>query len=265
MKRFVLLSLIGCSVLTATAQVTVNDAVQRNLEETKMRLEDFNRERMLDSLDQEQLPKIVSGGLFGGGNVSNFIITRAHRPMSSHMRIGAEIGGFMDFTITQHFAIQPQIILTAHQNYFAQGDTTNHLWSFGIEIPVFFLGRFGNMQKGYIQFGGGVFTHFTYLSNVQGRYQNVDRSSVEITPLPQRVVAEEDEYDYSHLYALHDNHFGACVMVGYEFSFGMQINATYKISLSDIAGFYRAMKGQPVADALIYPQSVSLNIGYRWK
>lgn len=54
-------------------------------------------------------------------------------------------------------------------------------------------------------------------------------------------------------------------MVGYEFSFGMQINAQYKVSLSDIAGFYSEMKGQEVANALIYPQSVSLNIAYRWR
>ena len=45
----------------------------------------------------------------------------------------------------------------------------------------------------------------------------------------------------------------------------MQINAYYKVSLSDIAGFYSEMKGKQVADALIYPQSISLCIGYRWR
>ena len=63
----------------------------------------------------------------------------------------------------------------------------------------------------------------------------------------------------------HDNHFGVCVMVGYEFKFGMQINAQYKVSLSDIATFYKEMKGDPTADALFYPQSISLVIGYRWR
>ena len=71
--------------------------------------------------------------------------------------------------------------------------------------------------------------------------------------------------DYSRLYTLHNNHFGVCVMVGYELPFGMLINAQYKVSLSDIAGFYSEMKGTKVADALIYPQSVSLTLGYRWK
>ena len=53
--------------------------------------------------------------------------------------------------------------------------------------------------------------------------------------------------------------------MGYECTFGMQINLQYKVSLSDIAGFYTEMKGQDVADALIYPQCISLSLGYRWK
>lgn len=248
-----------CAILTTVSiYAQTNDTkLQMKLDDVKAQLEEFNTERLLDSLDQEKLPRIVSGGLFGGGNMSNFIIVRNHKPMSSYMRIGAEIGGFLDFTITKHFNVQPQVILTAHQNYFAATDTTNRLWSFGIEIPIYFLGKFGNMEKGYIQFGGGVFSHFTYLSNVRNKYQNWDD--------PTLVKPTTDTHDYSRLYSLHNNHFGVCVMVGYEFTFGMQINAQYKVSLSDIAGFYSEMKGSDVADALIYPQSISLNIGYRWK
>ena len=243
---------------------TKDTKLQQSLDEAKARLQDFNTEHLLDSLDQEKLPRLVSGGLFGGGNLSNFIITRNHQPMSSYMRIGAEVGGFMDFSLTRHFAIQPQVILTAHQNYFAATDTTNRLWSFGVEIPIYFLGRFGNMEKGYIQFGGGLFTHFTYLSNVQGKYKNVEEPTTTPASAP-RLLKTEDSYDYSRLYQLHNNHFGICAMVGYECPFGMIINLSYKISISDIAGFYSEKKGTPDADALIYPQSISLSIGYRWK
>jgi len=236
------------------------------LEEAKQRLEEFNTERLLDSLDQEKLPRLVSGGVLAGANMSNFIITRNHKPMSSYMRIGGEAGGFLDFALTKHFSIQPQVILTAHQNYFAATDTTNRLWSFGAEIPIYFLGRFGNLEKGYIQFGGGIFTHFTYLSNVKDKYKNVDEAPA-VTPssTPRRILSEETPYDYTRLYQLHNNHFGVCLLVGYECSFGMLINVSYKISLSDIAGFYSEKKGDPVANALIYPQSISLSVGYRWR
>lgn len=256
MKKIVCTVVIILLTLSAAAQT--NDVkLQASLDEVKAQLEEFDTERMLDSLDQEKLPRLVSGGLLAGANMSNFIITRNKSTISSYMRIGGELGGFLDFRITKHFSIQPQVILTAQQNYFADTDTTNTLWSFGAEIPVYFLGRFGNMQKGYIQFGGGIFTHFTFASNVTDKFKNWD------DPTP--VKPNTDTHDYKELYRLHDNHFGVCVMVGYEFSFGMQINASYKVSVSDIASFYRNNKGQEIADALIYPQSVSLCIGYRWR
>ena len=232
------------------AMHTVGDAVVK-----------WDTETTLDSLDQEELPKLVTGGLIIGGNMSDFLITRDHHTMASHRRFGAELGGFIDFTLTKHFAIQPQIIFTAHQNYFAATDTTNGLWSFGMEVPVYFLGRFGNLQQGYVQFGGGIFTHFTFADN-KGKYKSADNVP---PPANGDTQSEKDGYNYSELYSLHNNHFGICAMVGYEFNFGMQINVQYKISLSDIAGFYSSNKGKEIADALIYPHSLSLCLGYRFK
>ena len=262
MKKIVLI--LSIAVLSLSLRAQSRDVkIQQSLEEAKAKLVEFNTEHMIDSLDQEKLPRLVSGGLHHCSKLScknNFIITRNHKPMSSYMHIGGELGGFMDFRITKHFSIQPQVIFTAHQNYFAATDTANHLWSFGMDIPVYFLGRFGNMEKGYIQFGGGIFTHFTFASNIRNKYKNVDESAAVTPP-----VTPTDTHDYSKLYSLHDNHFGVAVTVGYEFPIGIQINAHYKVSLSDIAGFYKEYKGQEIADALIYPQSVSLGIGYRWK
>lgn len=250
------LAVLSMPLVRVSGQVK-DTKLQEKLDNVKAQFVEFNTERMLDSLDQEKLPRIVSGGLLAGANMSNFIITRNHKPMSSYMHIGAELGGFIDFRLSKHFSIQPQVLLTAQENYFAATDTANHLWSFGMDIPVYFLGRFGNMTQGYIQFGGGIFTHFTFASNVANKYRSYDK--------PSGTGEQTDGYDYSRLYTLHNNHFGLCVTVGYECTFGMQINLQYKVSLSDIAGFYTEMKGQDVADALIYPQCISLSLGYRWK
>ncbi|MBR6304091.1 MAG: outer membrane beta-barrel protein [Paludibacteraceae bacterium] len=264
MKRVLFLLSIATLSLSLTAQ-TRDIKIQQSLEEAKAKLVEFDTERMLDSLDQEKLPRLVSGGILAGVNTSNFIITRDHHTMSSYMRVGGELGGFLDFAIIKNFAIQPQVIFTAHQNYFAVTDSANHLWSFGVDIPIYFLGRFGNMEKGYIQFGGGIFTHFTFASNIANKFKNLDDATPS-SAMPARMKEEEPvQYDYSRLYSLHNNHFGVCATVGYEFPIGIQINAQYKVSLSDIAGFYSENKGKEIADALIYPQSVSLSIGYRWK
>lgn len=265
------LAIIGSALalsLGASAQTTDNTLLQK-LDDVKTQIVNYDIEHTLDSLDQDKLPKPVSGGILAGANMSNFIITRNHHPMSSHMRIGGELGGFLDFSLTKHFGIQPQVIFTAHQNYFKEADgSRNDLWSFGAEIPIYFLGRFGNREKGYIQFGGGIFTHFTFASNIKNKYRNVDKELPEATTtLPVKKATEPSTvtYDYSRLYTLHDNHFGVCMTVGYELPFGMQIHAQYKVSLSDIAGFYSEKKGTADADALIYPQSISLMLGYRWR
>ena len=264
MKR---LFVIACAALSlSVAAQTTNKDLQIKLDNMKAQLAEYDTERTLDSLDQEKLPRLVSGGVFAGANISNFIITRNHTPMSSHMRVGGELGGFLDFTLTKHFIIEPQVLFFAHQNYFKEADgTRNDLWSFGMEIPVYFLGRFGNLTQGYINFGGGIFTHFTFASNIANKFKNQDETPTPVAQAPAVDPSTEVVYDMSKLYSLHDNHFGVCAMVGYEFSFGMQINAQYKVSLSDIAGFYSEMKGTAEANALIYPQSVSLVIGYRWR
>ena len=267
-KTLLIIALIGLG-MSLSAQETDSiatpkkgNAFTRTVKGAADAVVKWDTETMLDSLDQEKLPKLVTGGVLAGWNMSDFLITRDHHTMASHRRHGAEIGGFLDFTITKHFAIQPQVLFSAHQNYFSAADddvkfANDRLWSFGMEIPVYFLGRFGNMKQGYVQFGGGIFTHFTFADN-KGKYDNVDPS------IPPRVT-EEDGFDYSHLYKLHNNHFGVCAMVGYEFGFGLMFNVNYKISLSDIAGFYDEMKGQEIADALIYPHSLSICVGYRFK
>ena len=68
--------------LSLTAQ-TRDIKIQQSLEEAKAKLVEFDTERMLDSLDQEKLPRLVSGGILAGVNTSNFIITRDHHSMSS--------------------------------------------------------------------------------------------------------------------------------------------------------------------------------------
>ena len=70
---FLLISLLV--VMSAAAQTNTKE-MQKTLDEARMRLENFDTERLLDSLDQEKLPRLVSGGLLTGANMSNFIITR---------------------------------------------------------------------------------------------------------------------------------------------------------------------------------------------
>ena len=74
MKRIVLILCVASMMLTLNAQNKDSDMLIR-LEDAKAKLVDFDTEHMIDSLDQEKLPRLVSGGLLAGANISNFIIT----------------------------------------------------------------------------------------------------------------------------------------------------------------------------------------------
>ena len=108
MKKIVFI--VSMAVLSLNMAGQSRDTkIQQSLDEAKAKLVEFDTEHLIDSLDQENLPRLVSGGVLAGVNISNFIITRDHNTMSSYMRIGGELGGFMDFRITKHFSIQPQV------------------------------------------------------------------------------------------------------------------------------------------------------------
>lgn len=206
---------------------------------TSKPLTQWDTEINLDTIDLEKLPQIVTGGVIGSANISNFMIIQKGNIFSSNMKVGAGLGGFIDFTVTKHFAIQGRLILTAEQNRFKDTDATNQLWALGVDIPVLLLARFGNLEDGYLSFGGGAYTHFNYASNLGKKGAEV--------------------------YSLHDNNFGLTTTLFYEFPIGIQIVANYFVSLTDIISFNK--KNDPAASSVqgIYPQRVELGIAYRWR
>ena len=91
MKKIFIIVMIGLVALEMNAQTMVtNDSTKLGIKSAVQVLTEWNTERMLDSLDQEKLPKKVTCGILAGANLNNFIITRDHQTMHSHMRIGAE-------------------------------------------------------------------------------------------------------------------------------------------------------------------------------
>lgn len=245
MKKYLVILIFWGMALALVAQTPNNIPLNDILRE-------WNTEYLLDSLDQERQPRIVSGGIIAGSNISNFIIRSEQTLISSRMKIGWQLGGFLNFKVTNHFVIEGQLLLTSEQNRFKEGEENNLLWSFGMEMPVYFMGKYGNMGKGYLQFGAGPFSHFTFASNIKGAYNNNDA-------VPQEAEPEKTQPQYG----LHGNHSGLAATIGYEFPIGIQLNAYYMVSLSDIFTYYQENKGD--MNPGVYPQRVALCLGYRWK
>lgn len=201
---------------------------------------------------QEERMPIVNGGLKMQANTSNFLLKHisANPELSSTMNVGAELGGFVDFNITQHFLIQLNLMLFAEQNDLHQGNKNDKLWTLGLEIPVYFLGRYGNDQAGYVHFGGGPFTEF----DLWGEMKGSNAAHNPYKPFTENAELKEDTYAFSDSYSG-----GLAAYVGYEFPFRMQINASYKFGISNLLQF-GADNSTPA-----YTQKVTLGLAYRFK
>lgn len=234
-NRHILLAVLLLIVAVCVAQQTTVAPIEL----TGGSLKQWDTEINLDTIDQEKLPRKVTAGIVATTNISNFLIRQNNDIFSSYMKVGADIGGFVDFAVTKHFAIQGRLILTAEQNRFKDTDAQNLLWAFGVDIPVLFLARFGNLDKGYLSFGGGPYTHFNYMSNIGKKGAEV--------------------------YSLSDNNSGIATTISYEFPIGIQVVANYFVSLTDIISFHKTNNAAASSVQGIYPERIELGIAYRWR
>ena len=121
---------------------------------------------------------------------------------------------------------------------------------FGMNMPIYLLGRFEFGRRGAVQFGGGPFTTFVFRGMMY-----VD-SSLEKTD-PFRRVYSADELTGEEQMLLSDNYSGLGVTLGYEFWFGLQINLGYQCAISDILNY-------PHIGSYALPQKGYLGIAYRF-
>ena len=109
---------------------------------------------------QEERMPIVNGGLKVQANASNFWLKNipTNPNLRSTMNAGGELGGFIDFNISKNFFIQFNLMLFAEHSDLHNDNKKDKMWTLGLEIPVYLLGRYGNPRTGYVYFGGGPFT-----------------------------------------------------------------------------------------------------------
>lgn len=177
----------------------------------------------------------VTGGIKANANLSNFIRTDLDG-LDNPMRVGASVGGFLKWDITEHFALQPELMLHFKASKFEQTVGTvvskSSYEYYGIEIPVYAVGQMqlGN-GRGYIGIGPYVGLGFSA-----------------------KTYPGENAYSNDSMQRWD---FGAGAMVGYEFGCRVGINAGYQI------GFIDALDAGK-DDATMLPQTVSLGLSYRF-
>jgi len=179
----------------------------------------------------------VSIGLKGEGNYSGFILSDMADTKST-MGVGGSAGAFIKFNITKNFAIQEDILFTYASSELTQDGIKDTYQYFGAEVPIYLMGQWSTLSEGRIYGGVGPYFSYGFSSKLKDSdidlYKKVDGE----TPM-KRMTA------------------GAAAQIGYEFPFGLQINASYKI------GFTNALDAGS-SDSKMLPHSASVGIGYRF-
>ena len=185
----------------------------------------------------------VSGGIKVEANTSNFILSDMDN-MKSQLGPGVTVGGFGTIEFGQNFALRPEVLLH-YKNSVMEEKTTKNETDFqylGVEIPVYAVGQFAiGSGKGFV--GVGPYVGF----GIDARY---------------KVDGTEDVKLYKEIGNTGNSNLqrwdvGAGLLLGYEFSNKIQINASYKIGFIDALDLGKD-------NASMLNQNISLGLAYRF-
>lgn len=182
-----------------------------------------------------KLKEKISIGVKAEGNYSNFILSDMNNTKST-MGIGGSVGTSIKFDISRNFAIQEDIMFTYASSGLKQDgieDTYNY---FGTEVPIYLMGQWNTPVMGRFYVGVGPYFSMGFSAKLKDSdinlYKKVDGSR----PMTRLTT-------------------GAAAQIGYEFPCRLQINASYKIGLTNSLDSEKD-------NYKMRAQSVSLGIGY---
>ncbi|MGN0186892.1 MAG: hypothetical protein ACI392_04000 [Paludibacteraceae bacterium] len=198
----------------------------------------------------EQVRKVVTGGFKLNATLSGMLLRDVIDGLKAAPRVSGEVGGFIDFNCTKHLVVQVNLLLGAEHLFLLNGTIKDEMWIFGMNMPIYLLGRYEFGKRGAVQFGGGPFSTFVFRGLMYGD------SSAERTD-PFRRIYSSDELTGEERMVLADNYSGLGITVGYEFWFGLQINVGYQCALTDILNY-------PHTHSYALPQKGYVGVGYRF-
>ena len=174
----------------------------------------------------------ISYGVKVESNVSNFRLSDLDG-VKSKMGFGAGIGGFSKIEIWHNFAIQSEILFHYQTSTLEEkGFKDRDFKYWGIESPIYAMGQWYTTTGGRFYIGAGPYTGYGFSAKLNN---------------PKQKLYKNDTFQHWD--------FGFKAQVGYEFTNGIQINAGYKLGLKNAID---------EGDGKMYPQAISLGIGYKF-
>lgn len=177
----------------------------------------------------------LSMGVKGEANYSGFLFKDASN-MKSTMGVGGGIGTFLKFDITKHIAFKQDFMFVYQTSELTQNGIKDTYQYIGSEVPIYIMGQWGTPAGGRIYGGLGPYLYMGFKAKMKDSDLNLYKKVDGVAPM-KRMGG------------------GATAQIGYQFPFGLDVNASYKLGVTNM------LDGE-TGDSKMMPQSISLGVGY---
>ena len=201
---------------------------------------------VLPTLAQENQPQkgqniTISGGALLETNISGFHHSGVDDGQS-RMKIGGSVGGFLNLGITRAFSVQGEMLMHYKHSRFEWDGIPGNYDYWGVEIPIYAMLHIHLKKDRQLYIGIGPYTEFGFDATYKRNGIKGD--------LYEKVINRE-------LPILRDSNTGFALKIGYEFTSGLQLNVTYKASITNLLD----ANSNTVK---MYPLAASIGIAYRF-
>jgi len=195
--------------------------------------------------------KKVTGGI--GINATALRFGNNISFIDSRFQAGAELIGFLHIPVSQRFSFQCGLSWgfdrTSISNSMIGTAVGSTLEDMHVAVPFYFIYR-RPLASSVLLFGLGPYTNFV----VRARHTMADGTAGE-NPYTQQV--QYDPVTGETHFALNSNNSGLGCLLGFETSHGLQVTASFSMSIANILGF-------DYGDNRVHPQKLTLGLAYRF-
>lgn len=188
------------------------------------------------SINAQPFKEKLSMSIKGEANCSNFILSDMDG-IKSTIGFGGGAGISTKFEILKNFAILEDCMFTYSSSELKLDGKKDTYQYFGLVTSIYAMGQWDTSGGGRIY--GGVGPYFT--TGFKAKLKDSDLS----------LYKKGNQIKMKRVTA------GISVLLGYEFAFGFQINASYKIGLTNDLD-------TKIVDSKMRAQSISMGIGYHF-
>lgn len=197
--------------------------------------------RAQEEKPHEKQRMIVTGGVVLETNVSGFFHSGV-KDGESRMKLGGSVGGFVNLGIVRSFSVQGEMLIHHKRSGFEWGGIPGEFRYWGMEIPIYAMYHVHFKHGNQLYIGIGPYTEFGFDATFK------------------RQGLKEDLYEKGQADGfpiLRDSNSGFGLKIGYEFSSGFQLNASYKASITNLLDANSST-------VKMYPHTISIGMAYRF-